>query len=117
MSNIDWSKFEASEANYVKFVPNIEKKLVFADGQITSGDTTITVDGKEKQVYAINLVVTQEDGKPVEKQLNITSKRLATQLRNYIEDGSIFKNEFGIMQTGSGYQTNYAVRVLRSLLV
>ena len=117
MNNINWSKFETSEGTFVKFQPNVEKRLVFADGQITSGDTTITVDGVEKQVYSINLVVTEEDSIKVEKQLNITSKRLAQQLRTYIEDGSIFKNEFGVKQTGSGYQTNYVVRVTRSLVV
>lgn len=100
-------------ANYVKLEDNIEKRLRIREGSFRLEERTIP-DPLVKQPRARTAAamdVYQEDDRPVQKTFSTLSEKLATQLKVAHDNGTLYRYTVGIKKVGSGYATEYQVRL------
>lgn len=101
MEWIDWSKFSDQ---YVRLGAG-EKKLKLT--KWSSGEWF----GK----YGINFSVLEEDGKKVDKQFTVVSRRLVGELKSILqkaEEENRTAITVSILRTGDGFNTRYTVKEL-----
>lgn len=101
-------------ANYVKLVTDVEKLLrIKADSfrieerEITDPKTKIA---KTSRAAVVDVLV--EDGVDVAKTFSTLSDKLATTLQAHHLNGDLYKYTVGITRRGSGFRTEYEVRLI-----
>lgn len=102
MEGIDWNRFNNQ---YVKLCAGVEKKLKLT--KWSSGEWF----GK----YGLNFIVLEEDGKKVEKQFTVVSRRLVRELKPILQKAEEEEKEtisVSILRAGEGYNTSYTVKEL-----
>lgn len=100
--------------NYVKLVPNVEKRLRIKDGSFRIEDRLITdpITKLQKTARAAVVTVTSEDGIPVTKTFSTLSEKLASQLQALHLNGDLYKYTIAIKKHGSGFTTEYSVNLV-----
>jgi hypothetical protein len=100
-------------ANFVKLEPNIEKKLRVRPGSFRLEPRTIPDPGtrQPRLVTVAVMTVTEEDGKPVQKEFSTLSEKLATGLKAAADNGTLYGHTIGIKKVGAGYVTEYQIRI------
>ncbi len=98
--------------NYITFSEGVPKLLRFADYQVMDKQINDPTTKNTRPVKSLHMTVTEEDGRPVQKELSILSEKFAALLEPYILGGSYKAKLFKVTRTGSGFNTNYSVEVL-----
>jgi hypothetical protein len=99
--------------NFVKLESDVEKRLKIREGSFRI-EPRIILDPRTKSPKSINVAVMdviEEDGKPVTKGFSTVSDKLATQLRAAHDNGTLYRYTVGIKRVGSGYATEYQLRL------
>jgi hypothetical protein len=99
--------------NYVKLVEGVEKVLKIREGTFRIEPRTV-LDPKTKAPtpkQAAVMDVYEEDGRGVQKQFSTLSDKLATQLKAAHDNRTLYTHNVGIKKVGSGYVTEYALRL------
>lgn len=101
-------------ANYVKLAPEVEKILSIKDGSFRVEERLIpdVETQKEKTLRVAVVDVIEEDRVPVTKTFSITSEKLATTFKTMHDNGDLYKYPIGITKRGTGFTTEYTVRLL-----
>ncbi len=105
---IDWGLFESS---WVKLEDSEPKDLVL------SGWTQTTEEFKNsgEEVDALKFTVLEEDGQECDKTFTVTSKRLASELKEHVVNAVKAKKDrfkVRICRSGKGFSTTYSVKGL-----
>jgi hypothetical protein len=107
--SITWDHLTPREPVVIKDgVPKQIKITSYRFGELTLTDAAT---GQSKTVPGLILSVNAEDGAPVNKDLNIVSKRLAAKLRPYLERQVSWEQTFTITAQGTGLETDYSLEV------
>jgi hypothetical protein len=72
---------------------------------------TSSATGEEISVQVLRLYISEEDGKPVDKELNIVSKRLMWLLKPYLGRPDLPKLLFTVTKTGVAPKAEYSLAV------
>jgi len=104
-----WDDFMPDEP--VVLIDNVPKKIRIQGYSFGPMTFTDAVTKQEKTVQGLSLDVIEEDGRKVDKSLNIVSKRLIAKLRPYLENKTEIKDLFTITAQGSGLATDYSLQV------
>lgn len=108
--NINWDKWESGK--YVKIVAGIPKVLTLTSAK----ETTKPIKQKDnsiKEVACIVFGVSREDGKDVQMEYSVSSKKLVNMLKPIIIRTG-FPLTVKITSYGSGFETNYNVEEIRA---
>jgi len=97
--------------NYVVLEPGIKKSLHFKSHFLGPKEITDPASLHLKSVNTLEFQVDQEDGRAVDKAFSVTSEKLARQLAPFLPEREYVRHLFSITKSGSGYKTEYAVRV------
>jgi len=99
--------------NYVKLEPDVEKVLRIREGSFRVETRTVndptSKQAKPKTVGVMDVI--SEDGKPVRKEFSTMSEKLATQLKVAHDNHTLYTHNVGIKRVGSGYVTEYQLRL------
>jgi hypothetical protein len=108
---IDWKKWESDR--FVKLTAGRPKILTLTSAK----DTTNPIkqkDGSFKDVPCIVFKVSNEDGKEVEKEYSVTSRRLVNKLKPIIMKG--FPATVKITSFGIGFDSEFEVEEIKGVL-
>jgi len=108
--NINWDKWESDR--FVKLKAGRPKTLTL----VSAKDTINTIkqkDGSPKDVPCIVFKVSIEDGKEVEKEYSVTSRRLVNKLKPIILKG--FPATVKITSFGIGFDSEFEVEELKGV--
>jgi hypothetical protein len=100
--------------NFVKLEPDREKILRIKEGSFRI-EPRIIKDPSSKQTKTVNsavMDVIQEDGRTVQKGFSTLSDKLAVQLKAAHDNGTLYRYSVGIKRVGSGFVTEYQLRLI-----
>ena len=98
--------------NYVKLEPGIPKRLHFKDHAFVTRRIRDPLTGWSKSVRVLEFLVDWEDGVWVEKVFSVIQAKLASALEPYLE-GKIYRDYmFEITKIGTGFLSEFQVKVL-----
>lgn len=119
LTDIKWDLFEMSDNDRLKLETG---KPIRGLGFCSIKQTEVEVEDKEKtaegtlpvkkKLSALLLGIDYKEGKPVQMELLVTSKRLAGDIRVYFEKNLLFSRLFELTREGEGYQTKYRLLAL-----
>ena len=116
---VNWGDFEVkSSEDRIKVEVGTKYELGFSALRQSSMDvieTEQTTEGKvevKKTIPTLVLAVDFFNGKPVKKELSITSKKLIAVVKTYFEKDMLFKRVFQLEKTGEKYNTLYQLIAL-----
>jgi len=98
--------------NYVKLVPGVPKRLRFKECKIVEKTVRDPKLGIILPKRAYVCIVTEEDGRPVNKLFSTLSEKLAIQLEQLRRAGILYDRIIEIVWHPRDYATEYEVRVL-----
>lgn len=111
---INWNEFDLKNSeDRLTVKPGVKYDLGFnavKQSSMEVTDSERTEEGKvevKKTIPTLILSIDYEAGKPVKKELTVSSKKLAATIRTYFEKGMLFTRFFELMKTGEGFLTNY----------
>lgn len=105
-SKIDWTIFNNQDSRFIRLEAGIPKKLRLESVNQTVREFNLQ-DGTTERRDALDIRITQEDDQNVEKQLTVTSKRLALALKPHIIKG--LPTVLTISKIGEKFNTQYKV--------
>lgn len=119
--NVNWSEFEVKGVGEDRVKVEVGKKyeLGFCSlrpEHIEVVDKEKTAEGQvevKKQLPVLILGVDTLAGKPVKKELMVTSKKLVQTIKTYFERDMLFTRVFQLEKSGSGFQTIYQLIALQ----
>ena len=119
-TKINWSVFDLKTSNdRITIEPGKKYEVGFhsvKQDRIEVLDKEKTIDGKvevKKQLDVLILGVDLFEGKTVNKEFMVTSKKLAQVIGTYFEKKMLFSRVFQIEKSGTGYQTTYQLIALQ----
>ena len=117
---VNWSEFEVKGGeDRIKLEVGKKYELGFCSlkpDHIEVMDKEKTAEGQvevKKTLAVLVLGVDTLEGKPVKKELMITSKKLVQTIKTYFERDMLFTRVFQLEKSGSGYQTTYQLIALQ----
>lgn len=108
--NINWDKWESNK--YIKLKAGKPKVLTITAAQETTTDIT-QADKTIKTVPCIIFKVANEDGKSVDSEFSVTSRKLVASLKPIIQRGFPFTVK--ITSYGSGFEVEYVVEEIKGV--
>lgn len=105
---IDWKKWESDR--FVKLTAGRPKVLTLTSAKDMI-NTIKQKDGSPKDMPCIVFKVSNEDGKEVEKEYSVSSRKLANKLKPIIPRG--FPATVKITSFGTGFDTEYEVEEVK----
>lgn len=118
-SLVNWGDFEVKlPEDRIKIEKGIKLELGFKSikqSTIEVVDKEKTAEGKvevKKTLPVLVLGVDLLNGKPCDKELMVTSKKLIGTIKTYFEKDMLFRRVFQIEKQGEGYQTTYPLIAL-----
>jgi len=88
--------------NWVILSPGVPKKLRFSDHRFVSRQITDPVFGIVKTVQSLLLLVSEEDGSPVEKTFSVLSSKMVQELSGYLEGKKYLRYRFTVVKDAPG---------------
>lgn len=98
--------------NYVELPRGVRKCLRLKDCKIVEKVVKDPILGISLPKRSYVCLVTEEDGRPVNKIFSTLSEKLATQLETLRQSGVLYERIICITRLGEGYATDYQVEVL-----
>lgn len=118
--SIDWDAMKPKNSeDRIKLEVGVKLELGFNSIKqevIEVVDKEATEEGKvevKKQLPVLVLGVDRLDGKPVKKELMVSSRKLIQVVRTYFEKNMLFNRIFQLEKSGSGFQTAYQLIALQ----
>ena len=119
-TKINWSVFDVkASSDRITLETGKKYELGFhsvKQDKIEVEDKEKTIEGKvevKKQLDVLILGVDLFEGKPVSKELMVTSKKLAQVIGTYFEKKMLFSRVFQLEKLGTGFQTTYQLIALQ----
>jgi hypothetical protein len=120
MESVNWSEFEVKGGeDRIKVEVGKKYELGFCSlkpDHIEVVDKEKTSEGNievNKSLPVLILGVDILEGKPVKKELMVTSKKLVQTIKTYFERDMLFSRIFQLEKSGSGFQTTYQLIALQ----
>jgi hypothetical protein len=118
--NVNWSEYEVKGGeDRIKVEVGKKYELGFCSlkpDHIEVVDKEKTSEGNievKKSLPVLILGVDILEGKPVKKELMVTSKKLVQTIKTYFERDMLFSRIFQLEKSGSGFQTTYQLIALQ----
>ena len=87
---------------WIRLEPGKPKKIHIKSWQKINRVITDPITGMPKEIPSLILIVDEEDGIPVNKQLSIVSQKLSAELAPYLESGAYVNYNFIIIKDSLG---------------
>ena len=107
-SGEDRLKIEAGK-KYLLGFNSVKQDHIEVEDKEKTAEGTIPI---RKTIPCLILGVDYIDEKKVTKELSVTSKRLAGDIKTYFEKGLLFSRFFELVKEGEGFQTKYRLLAL-----